>query len=203
METIGICVGHKNRSDMLVSCLLESLNRCDHQKFIQLSVFDCGTPGIEEKIKDVWKGSLILNSNEMNFTRTHSLNKAVEQSTASFVFLCDVDMILPVGFVRKFHENVGDRKAWFPICFSLRKAQPPTVDPDFGWWRDTGFGMAGFRKEDYLSLGGHDLKFTTYGEEDIDLFRRAKASGIISVRENCVGLFHQWHQKTKFGVDVF
>lgn len=188
---------------MLTSCLIDSLNKCEHQKFLQLSVFDCGTPNIEETLRTSWGGPLIVTTKEQSFSRTYTLNMAVKQSTASYVFLCDADMILPVDFVRRFYEGVGERKAWFPICFSLRKAQPPTIDPDFGWWRDTGFGMAGFRKEDYLSVGGHDEKFNTYGEEDIDLFRRTKASGILTVRENCVGLFHQWHQKTKFGVNVF
>lgn len=188
---------------MLLDTLLNSLKKCDHKELLHLSVFDCGTPEIEGALKEAWDGPLTLTSQETNFTRTFSLNKAVEQCSVDQIFLCDVDMILPTDFVMRFHENVSDNKAWFPICFSLRKGQPPIISPDHGWWRDTGFGMAGFMKNTYNDLGGHDTNYITYGEEDLDLFKRTKRKKIKTVRENCIGFFHKWHQKTKFGVDVF
>lgn len=187
----------------MLSNLIQSLNQCQHKELIQLCIFDCGTPNIQNDISQAWSGPLYLTSCEMNFTRTYSLNQAVELCPADYVFLCDADMIVPEDLVLQFFRHVGEKKAWFPICFSLRKGKDPIISPDYGWWRDTGFGMAGFRKVDYQELGGHDTNFKTYGDEDIDLFKRSKRDGLKTVRENCLGLFHKWHQKTKFGVDVF
>jgi len=196
---IGICVGIKNRTDRLLQCLIESMNLCTDNDQIVLSIYDCGSSDdIKDAVQKAWPGKLFFTSRQEKFTRSHSINAAVMQCSAPNVFLCDVDMTLPVDFVSQFHANVGPGKVWFPICFTLRKGKPHEVTVINGWWRDTGFGMAGFCREDFLKIGGLSLKFTQWGWEDSDLHERCLLDGLSVVRENSPGLFHNWHRKQEW-----
>jgi hypothetical protein len=193
---IGICIGIKNRTEMLRKWVLPSLDKMAKKDQILLSFYDCGSEdGLKEAIEDSWKGPLIFTSHQERFTRSHSLNNAVIQCACEKVFLCDADMVLPVNFVDQFELNVGPGKVWFPICFTLRKVKPPEIDPTFGWWRESGLGMVGIRRDDFMALGGLSLSFTDWGGEDGDLFNRCKTAGYQVTRENCHGLFHVWHPR--------
>jgi hypothetical protein len=203
MKEIGICVGHKNRSEALLGHLIESMNECIYKDRLRLSVFDCGTEGdILGEIQEHWKGSLEFRQKVEPFTRTHSLNEAVEQCPSDFIFLCDADMTLPRDFPEQFHENVGRGKVWFPICYSMRKGKHRSLDPRDGWWRDSGMGMAGFYKPDFEQVGAMNIEFRKWGDEDYDLHERCVEAGYEIVREKCVGLFHNWHKRRLFGIDV-
>jgi len=196
MADIGICVGIKNRTDRLLQCLIKSMCLCTDKDQLTLSIYDCGSEDdVKSQIEKVWPGKLIFTSRQEKFTRSHSINAAVMQCPTPQVFLCDVDMTLPVDFVSQFLANVGPGKVWFPICFTLRKGKPKEVTVINGWWRDTGFGMAGLLRSDFLTVGGLDLKFIRWGGEDSDIHDRCKNAGFTVVRENCTGMFHNWHRR--------
>ena len=196
---IGVCVGHKNRTDRLISCLVEPITNCDQKDQIVLSLYDCGSEGdVEREVRAIYDGPMVYTCRDEKFTRSHSINAAVLQCSAPYVFICDADMSLPVDFVDQFKRNVAPGKAWFPVCFSLRKGKPREITVLNGWWRDTGFGMAGFFREDFVKIGGLGLRFTKWGGEDADLFERCEKAGFSVVRENCEGLYHNWHARQQW-----
>ena len=196
---ITVCVGVKNREKNLIHCLIESLNRCENNGDIFLSVFDCGTPGIKEAIRAKWPHRLIFNKEEMDFARTYSLNKAAEAAKTEYLFFSDVDMVLPKNFISQFYQNVSPRKVWFPVCFSLNKNTPPIISTGNGYWRETGYGMCGFYKKDFIKIGGWNQRYMIYGAEDNDIYGRCIKEKFEIIRENCIGLFHTWHPINKFG----
>lgn len=190
---ISICVGIKDRTSSLVRNLISSLNNCIGKENLELSIFDCGSsdvPSLLETIREYWKGKLVYRREERNFERSYSFNRAVEQSSYYYIFLCDADMSLPEDFIFQYDKNVNSFTCWFPICFSLAKGKKREVNEDNGWWRESGFGMVGISKEQFLRLGGLNENFKTWGGEDNDFYNRID---IIKIRKRCYGLFHNWH----------
>ena len=196
---LTVCTGVKGRKEQMLDCLVESLAECDNRHDVILSVFDCGTPGLREAIREKWKHRLLFNMEEMPFARTYSLNKAAEVAPTDLLFFTDVDMTLPRDFVKQLYQNVGLGKAWFPVCFSLKEGAPRIIAPNNGYWRHTGYGMCGFHKKDFIALGKWNLRYMIYGAEDNDIHDRGCKKGLEVVRENCIGLFHNWHPVKKFG----
>lgn len=195
-KNISICVGIKNRSHQLLNYLLTSLQKIDSKELIDLSIYDCGSddvPHLEVEIKKLWGGSLTYIVNDIKFSRTLSFNRAVKQSPSNFIFLCDADMTLPIDFINQYWANVSTEACWFPICFSLYKDKLSEIKKENGWWRTTGTGMVGISKDNFLSIGGLDEKYKTWGGEDDDLFNRCKLKNFKINRANCLGLFHNWH----------
>jgi len=194
MEKVTICVGIKNRTYFLVKCLIDSAKNCVHCENLEFSIFDCGSDDVEDLskvIKENWSGNFHLKRENVNFSRSYSFNRAVENSKTEYVFLCDADMILPKDFLEHFFKNVSNEKSWFPICFSLLKNQPLGIDETKnGWWRDAGYGMVGITKKNFLNLGGLSEKYKIWGGEDNDFYNRLKTK---KIRSKCAGLFHSWH----------
>lgn len=195
-KNISICVSTKNRSYQILNHLIPSLNICANKDLIDLSLYDCGSddvPDLEKEIRDKWTGTLVYKNNNIVFHKTLSVNNAVKQSFSDFIFLCDADMTLPIDFVDQYWANVSTEMCWFPICFSLYKDKPKDIKTENGWWRATGTGMVGISKYNFLSIGGLDEKFKTWGGEDDDFLNRCKVKGFKINRANCTGLYHNWH----------
>jgi glycosyltransferase involved in cell wall biosynthesis len=194
MNKITICVGIKNRTKALMDCLIQSMNNCIDNDMLSLSIFDCGSTDIidlENVIKQNWKGNLYFSKEDRKFSRSYAFNRAIEQCRTNYVFICDADISIPIDFVRKFRENVDICKTWFPICFSLLRGKEKIIDEDNnGWWREKGFGMVGIHKSTFNNSGNLNENFIKWGGEDNDLYNRVNG---IKIRENCIGLFHNWH----------
>ncbi len=195
-KNISICISIKNRSHQLINYLLPSLQKTSNKELIDLSIYDCGSEDvadIEKEIKNLWGGSLVYKGDNIAFYKTLSVNRAVKQSLSDFIFLCDADMTLPPDFTDQYWANVDTEACWFPICYSLHKDKPQVISNENGWWRATGTGMVGMSKHNFLTVGGLDEKFKTWGGEDDDLLNRCKLKNFKINRANCIGLFHNWH----------
>lgn len=195
---ITICVGLQNRTDNMINFLLKSMNECEHKDKLALSVVDVGTTDVSDlktEIQKHWGGKFNFTKMDLPFGR-YVYNHAVENAESNLIFVCDADMTLPKNFIQQYVENVPNRKhVWFPICFSLYKGVNEYVIKDEnGWWRETGFGMMGIFKDVFMNLGGYQVK-TTWGGPDDMMFKMCNKQGLKIKRENCVGLFHNWHPK--------
>lgn len=137
------------------------------------------------------------------------LARAVDTRTHPILAFLDADMVVPENFDVTILENTGPGQCYFPVCFSFNReaaelfpnwkairSQPLEVltRREYGWWRWTGYGNCAFYHEDFHKLGGWNETFTRWGQEDVELWKRAShASWLKTVRKECPGFFHQWH----------
>ena len=146
------------------------------------------------------------------FNRSAGLNKAAENADGLILFFVDADMVMPLDFVQTLNSKVETGVGYFPICYSLHEGKQYLINGNNrfsssvnGWWRDTGWGMCAFRKEDFFRLGKWNERIgRTWGYEDEEMVER---KGITVVRERCPGLFHLWHNddedfKMKYHVPI-
>ncbi len=197
-ETVSICTGLYNRSEHYLNTLLESINRATNKEFIELSVYDCGSNDIdnlETEIRKRWTGKLIFHSEKIAFTRSYAFNKAVEQSNGTRIFLCDADMSIPSTFVSHCHQYIQTDVVWFPICYFLYRDKQPEIKHGNGEWAQyASHGMMGSMRNDFFRVGKLNEKFTTWGGEDNDLWKRFHENNFIVIRNREYGLFHHWHE---------
>jgi hypothetical protein len=197
LKPVTICTGLYNRSEQYVHVFLESLKNCHHKDLITLSVFDCGSddiPHLQHAIQQHWDGPLVFQQEQVRFTRSYSLNKAINASPTSLVFICDADMSVPAHLVRWVNSYVSDNRAWFPICFFMFKNAPLNDPYSFGEWKKyDGTGMVGCTKEAFEAVGKFDEKYTVWGEEDTDLWMRFHKNTFVVIRNKQKGLLHHWH----------
>lgn len=189
-QPITLCTGLKNRSKPFLEVLLPSLNHCKHLQHITLSVFDCAStdvPNLKESIEKIWKGPLIFHSEERDFTRAYTFNKAIEQSPSEIIFACDADMQVPVDLVELITKNVSTKSAWFPISYHLDK------EGKSGKFKTEGKGIFAALKAHFNKVGKYNTKYKQWGEEDWDLFFRFYQNGIRPHRTWEKELIHHYH----------
>lgn len=142
------------------------------------------------------------------FNRSRGLNQAAAASTGrdrDLLFFIDVDMYVTPDFNDRVRGHVKPGQCWFPICYSLHKDKPCEVYKNTkkpaagnGWWRKEGHGMCGFTVANFRDkVRWNEEIGRTYGKEDGDMARQAKVAGLNRIRENCDGLFHIWHPKSR------
>jgi len=203
---ISICIGIRNRFKSFGHNLLSSLNLMESKDKIELCVVDWLSDDIEnlqEYIKNYTNNIISIKYIKLlkddfyvkrqHYNRAYCLHQALKLSTNKKVFLCDIDMTLPIDFVKQFNENVDINKIWFPICFTLNRNKPRIISDTNGRWRTWGYGMVGIMKEDYFNIGGYSFNYLQWGKEDNDFYKKVKGSGLIISRERCEGLFHNFH----------
>lgn len=196
LKSITICTGIYNRSNNYLNHLLQSINCAKHQHLITLSVFDCQSTDVanlENEIKKIWKGKLIFNSENIKFTRSYTFNKAVSQSQTDIVFICDADLSLPKNIVESVNFYTTKNRVWYPIFFFLFNNKPPVIAKQNGEWEQYGSkGMLSCLKQDWQAIGGLNETYTSWGNEDTDLWERFHKKGFTIVR-NRAKILHHWH----------
>jgi len=193
---ISICVGLKNRTEMIMK-LIDSMNYCFDKEKLKLSIYDCGTEDIDikDKIKDKWKGKLIFTQEKIKFSRSYSVNMACKQAKTRYLFMCDIDMHLPKDFVRQYYNNVNYKSVWFPTCFKLFENKQKFINEDNGIWLEDGHGIVGMTSNNFFDKCHLNEDFTEHGGEDNDLYYRIlKKRKLKIIREKYIGLFHNWHE---------
>lgn len=193
---IAICTTIKGRNHALFDYLIPSL-----PKGVALSVCDCNDESILPQIQACYNGELYYSHIPKEpFIKTPMLNKTEEilPPHIAWLFFADVDMTLPPDFVGQFSVNVTRGEVWFPICFTLDEGA--SIECPRGHWRHYGYGMCGFFRSDFHDIGRWDEKYTVYGGEDNDMYDRCVKRFKVA-RENCEGLFHNWHPRKRFGID--
>jgi hypothetical protein len=193
---ISICIAIKNRIQNLTDYVIPSVNAMDGKDVIELSVYDLGSKDfleIEGRIRETWKGALVLGYEEHAFSRSYGLNKAAEQAKQDRIFLCDADITLPKTFVADFRRLVEPNQVWFPICFGLGEGKPKIVDDANGFWIDSGYGMMGVYRSDFFRVGAYDTRFKWWGAEDEEIWKRFVYNKFLIRRGRYIGMFHNWH----------
>jgi hypothetical protein len=197
LQPITICTGISNRSAQYLQHVVESLQHIQHQNLITLSVFDCNSDDVqnlETEIRKYWKGELVYQKQPIAFSRAHSFNQAIAQAPTSIVFASDADMSLPTDLVHLCNQYTGKKIVWFPICFYLFKNKPANIDPQNGVWEQYGGkGMFAAHKSGFEKVGQYDEQYTTWGQEDTDLWERFHKNAYIIIRNRQPGLMHHWH----------
>jgi hypothetical protein len=128
---------------------------------------------------------------EEGFNRGKARNIALKNAIYSSVLFLDADMIITKPDVLQTTvQATRNRQIYFPICFSFKNPQHSE-----GWWRKEGYGIVGGNKKAFEENAWPE--YNVHGKEDNDLYTSFEKSKIWSVfRNECPGLFHQWHPTT-------
>lgn len=193
LQAVSVCVGIKNRSSQLLDFFIPSLLQCEHTELIELSVYDCGSddvPNLKNEIEKLWKGKLIYQSANEDFTRSHSFNAAMRQSTSGLIHLCDADMSFPSHLVKSINRYCTKYSAWFPHVWYRN-------EDGSGRFYTESTGMMACRREDYVLCGGLDERIKTWGKEDWLFFFEFYKNGLAGMRSNEKDFVHHYHPSLK------
>ena len=194
LKPITICTGLKNRSNNYINILLESLNKCDHKDLIHLSIYDCGSNDVSNllsSIQEKWKGEVTYETENIDFSRSYTFNKALKQSKTELLFACDADMELPSNLIELINKYVSNKSAWFPIPFHLDK------NGKDGNYKMEGKGIFATTKEQLMKTGFYNEEFTSWGDEDWELFFRFYKNKIRPHRTWERKLIHHYHESAR------
>jgi hypothetical protein len=200
LQPVSICTGIKNRTSNYLNILLESVLKMDKPELIELSVYDCGSDDIEALetgIRKKWKGKLLFSKQNIEFSRSFTFNRAVEQSTHPIIFVSDADMSLPKDLVKLCNRFVFFKNVWFPVCFHLNKEIQEGYVKENGKWYPVGKGMFAAKKTDFINIGMYDESFKLWGGEDWDLWFRFYKNRFFPYRNRQKGLYHHYHLSLK------
>lgn len=168
-----------------------------YPNLIELSVFDCDSndvPNLELEIRKIWKGKLVFSTKKNQFTRSYAFNKAVEQSHNNVLFICDADFSMPIDLVLSCNKYTLGRLVWFPIVFYLYKNKPNVYNKAHGEWMQWGGkGILACKRKYFNQVGGYDESFTSWGQEDDDLWKKFYKARCCVIRYRERGLLHHWH----------
>lgn len=141
------------------------------------------------------------------FSRAKALDFGMSKlGSNDLAFFCDVDMDVARGFLDRCRRNtMQGKQIYYPEVFKyydMKYVHPyhtvPTNIPikrPYGHWAYYAYGMVCIFQSDYKAVGGFDMKYTGWGDEDVNLFERILKRSVDVFRVPDVGLKHRWHPK--------
>ncbi|KAG1650374.1 Chondroitin sulfate N-acetylgalactosaminyltransferase 1 [Nymphon striatum] len=220
--TINVVVplsGRNERFRMFLDNFAEIAIQTDKRVFLTVVYF--GQDGLQEvrhvmtniSKQNNFKKMRLLTLNE-TFSRARGIQVGIDywKKGDVIIFVCDVDILFTVDFLDRCRLNsiIGER-VYFPILFSqynptivynvtgkIVNINEITISKDFGFWRDIGYGMSCMFRSDFLNIGGIDYESSTWGGEDVFLYRKFTKSKLEVIRSIDPGIMHSWHDKTCF-----
>jgi GT2 family glycosyltransferase len=100
---------------------------------------------------------------------------------------------LPKNIVESVNFFTAKNRVWYPIFFFLYNNKPTVIAKQNGEWEQFGSkGMLSCSKQDWAKIGGLNETYTSWGNEDTDLWERFHKSSFTIVR-NRAKILHNWH----------
>ena len=129
---------------------------------------------------------------------------------SALVVFMDVDIYMTRGAIERLKLNtILSKQIFYPIVFSgydpqvfcsVNRECNSTLHPvpaylnQFGYWRNTGFGIVSMYNSDFRAIGGFDSNIQGWGKEDVDLFDRLLTNSNMTLfRAADPGLIHVFH----------
>lgn len=154
------------------------------------------------------EAKLDLTQGSGRFSRGRALELGMEKLPgSSLAFLCDVDMIIELDFLRLCQRNtIQGRQVYYPEFFKYynmdyvyRFSRKPdgvlSIKRMHGHWATYSYGMLCIYKSDYISVGGFDLSIEGWGGEDVSLAKSILSQNLDIFRAPEPSLLHQYHDK--------
>lgn len=178
----------KNRAENF-TFFIDSLNQSDlisHEHMVTIIDFMSDDIDLYSKLAAYTLNYQVIKI-PSSFNRALGLQIGFENTSHDKVIFLDVDIVVAKGFFNYINSNIEPGKCVFPICFSFFSNQKTT-----GYWRYYSYGLCGFHRNDFHTIGGWNLIFDGYGFEDQELFLRSQKSLVIK-RDKLAGFYHLWH----------
>jgi len=202
------------RTEELFDALIPSIQRCEENNRIELSIVDTGTRDIfNRRRKHDWINFKERILKELPTAKyqiadclvgqkwhmSKALMIAAAQAKGELFFFSGIDLILPKGFVHMMDLFVGKGEVWVPLCYNLLPGQEWTIPEkpeEMNGWR-VAKGIMGIRREDFYSVGGYPVEKIGFrvGIDNALLQKCSKKYKVNSVK--CEGLFHLHHAYSK------
>jgi len=187
IKNLTICVACADRKKMLEDYFLPAFLKIAKNIDVQLVM---AVPINEEtSIKTLLNDNGVKNHRIIglttSFSRSHYLNHTLAASKNQAVFICDVDIALPVNFIQLFKKYVSKHTAWFPICVLNNEADK------FDRFYEEGTGLVGFiNKNETLRFDG---SIKTWGNEDWIFLYTLYQNKIYPIRSFEKSMVHHYH----------
>lgn len=157
-STYGQPVMLKRWFDAFLNEPQEYRDRCE-----VICVDDCGQPPAE--VPDDPNIHLYRVNHDIPWNQMGARNLAAQVAKANVILLCDVDMTMPPGMLRKFVAEAAQHKPKLvlrPYLVHSKSGKPDVTSPNLHF----------MRKQDFFAIGGYNEEYAGHkGYSDVMLLR--------------------------------